>query len=186
MGKIKNNPVTNGFTGKLGDDIVFRQVDNKTIFAKRTVPTGPPTAGQSAVRDRFAEATMYAGAAMDDPQASMEYKLMATVLGVKTAFVAAVTDFLTLPQIARVYTRSYKGQVGDIFSIKPTVPYKAVRVDVTLLDSSGAVIESGSAVANQLNWRYIATKANANIAGCKLVLTAYDRLDQQSTFEKVL
>jgi hypothetical protein len=28
MGKIKNNVVTKGFSGKFGDDLVFRQVDD--------------------------------------------------------------------------------------------------------------------------------------------------------------
>jgi hypothetical protein len=33
MGKVKNNLATQGFSGKLGEDIVFRQIEGKTFFA---------------------------------------------------------------------------------------------------------------------------------------------------------
>jgi hypothetical protein len=186
MGKVKNNQVTKGFAGKFGEDILFRQMDNKTIFSKRTPVTGPASADQSAVRNNFTEAAFHASAAMDNPQASIDYKLMATVQGLKSAYVAAITDFLTLPEIGGVFAAGYSGQVGDVINIKPKVGYKITGIDVTLLDSTGAVIESGKATPRQLNWQYTATKINASAAGTRLVLVARDRLGKESTFEKVL
>jgi len=186
MGKIKNNVVTKGFSGKLGDDIVFRQVDNQTIFAKRTLVTTQPTAGQIAARARFTQASLFASTAIDNPQASQEYKLMAELQGFKTAYLAALTDYLTLPEIGSVFTDAYQGNVGDLINIKGKTAYKIKELHVSILRADGSVLESGNAVPNQLKWRYSATVANAQVKGSKLILLARDRRGKESTFEQVL
>jgi hypothetical protein len=186
MGKIKNNIVTKGFSGKLGDDLVFRQIDDQTIFTRRTEIDTEPTARQLEIRDKFSEAALFASAALENPQAGLEYKLMAEVQGLKSAYIAAVTDYLTLPEIGGVFTVFYKGVPGDTINIKPSVPYKVVDIDVSIVDAGGAVVESGKAVLNELKWRYTATQANGNVAGSKIVLTARDRHGKESTFERVL
>jgi len=186
MGKIKNNVVTKGFSGKFGDDLMFRQVNNKTIFAKRTLTASAPTAGQTEVRNKFANATQFGSVAIEDPQASVEYKLMAEMLGLKSAYLAAVTDYLTEPEIAMVYTGSYKGVPGNVFSIKPRVPYKIVSIDVTILAADSSVLESGPAVANELKWKYVATTDNAQVAGSMLMLVARDRQGREVSFEQQL
>ena len=186
MGKIKNNVVTKGFSGKLGDDLVFRQVDNQTIFAKRTLITGVPTARQTEIRNKFTDASNFASAAIENEQASVMYKLMADVQGLKSAYLAAMTDYLTEPEIGGVYSAGYKGVVGDVFNIRPRVPYKIISIDVRIVDANGIAIEAGSAVTNELKWKYIATVANANVRGSRLILTARDRQDKETTFEQVL
>jgi hypothetical protein len=186
MGKIKNNVVTKGFSGKFGDDLVFRQVDNQTIFAKRTLTPSVASPLQTEVRNRFTEATQFASAAIDNPQAFADYQLMAQMQGLKSAYIAAITDCLTLPEIGSVFTASYKGNVGDTLSIKPKIAYKITSINVSILDAAGNVIESGVAVANGLKWRYTATVANANVKGSKLVLVASDRQKKESTFQQVL
>ena len=40
MAHIKDNIVTEGMSGKLGNKIVFRNVGGKTIVAKRPIPSG--------------------------------------------------------------------------------------------------------------------------------------------------
>lgn len=186
MGKIKNNVVTKGFSGAFGDDLIFRQVDNQTIFSKRTLIKSVATASQLDVRNKFADATQFASAAMDDPQASLEYKLMAEMQGLKSAYVAAVADCLTDPEIGKIYTLSYKGVVGDTISIKPKVLYKVIDIQVTIISPANIVLESGAAVANQLKWRYTAQVTNAQVKGSKIVLVASDRQGKQTTFQQVL
>ncbi|MEO7988642.1 MAG: hypothetical protein ABI663_03820 [Chryseolinea sp.] len=186
MGKIKNNVVTKGFSGKLGDDLVFRQVDGKTIFAKRTLSSVAPSERQNEVRNKFTEASLFASAALENPETSREYNVMAKLQGVRTAYMAAVTDYLTLPEIGAVYAFAYKGAVGDLITISDRTPYKIVDLSVTILRADGAVLESGKAVANGLKWRYVSTVANPLVSGCKLVLTARDRQAKESTLEKVL
>jgi hypothetical protein len=186
MGKIKKNTVTKGFSGKYGDDIVFRQVDNQTIFAQPGQITVPPTDKQLQVRSKFIEATNFANAAIDNPQAGADYKLMATAQGLKSAYVAAVTDYLTVPEIGSVFTASYKGAVGDVINMTSKLPYKITGINVSIVKSDGTVLESGQAAANELKWRYTATVANPQVQGCKLVLKSRDRQGKEATLEKVL
>jgi hypothetical protein len=186
MGKIKDNVITRGFSGKFGNDLVFRQVDNQTIFAKRTLVASAPTEKQSAVRDKFTEATLFASAAIDNPQAGKEYKLMAELQGLKSAYVAAVTDYLTLPEIGSVFTAAYKGNIGDQFNIKPVVPYKVTEIEASIVLADGSVLEAGKALANGSKFRYTATVANAQAKGSKLVLVARDRQGKESTLALVL
>lgn len=186
MGKIKNNVVTRGFSGKFGDDLVFRQLDNQTVFSRHTPITKGPSQQQSAVRSKFTQASMFASAAIDNPQASQEYKLMAELQGLKSAYLAALTDYLTLPEIGGIFTEAYTGQVGDLFSITDKVPYKIKEIDVTIVGANGSVVESGKATPNQLKWRYAATVANPQVKGSKIVLVTRDRRGKESTLEQLL
>jgi hypothetical protein len=186
MGKIKNNVVTKGFSGKFGDDLVFRQVDNKTIFAKRTLTASKPTARQTQVRNKFIEATNYASGAIDNPQASVAYSQMAELQRLKSAYLAAMADFLSEPEISSVFTASYKGQVGDVINIIPKSAYKITEINVRILKADGSVLETGNAMANNARWKYTAKVVNPQPVGSKLVLIAHDRQGKQSTFEQVL
>jgi hypothetical protein len=186
MGKIKNNVVTKGFSGKFGEDITFRQVDGKTVFAKRTLTSVAPSERQTQVRNKFAEASQYAAAAIANPQVGQDYKIMAELQGLKSAYVAALTDFLSQPEIGGLHTRAYTGKVGDMFTMTSKILYKITEIKVTVLRADGTVLESGKAEAIELKWRYVATVANPQVAGTKLVLVARDREGKESTLERVL
>lgn len=186
MGKIKNNVVTRGFSGKFGDDLVFRQVDNQTVFAKRTLVTGVPTQRQVEIRNKFTEAANFASAAIENEEAKLMYDLMADIQGLKSAYIAAMTDYLTEPEIGGVYTAAYKGQVGDAINIRPRVPYKVVSIEVRIVAANGNNIEAGAATVNGLKWKYIATVANASVRGSQLILVARDRQGKETTFEQLL
>lgn len=186
MGKIKKNTITKGFSGKYGDDIVFRQVDHQTIFSQPGVITVPPTEKQVAVRAKFGEAANFASAAIDNPQASQDYKLMAAAQGLRSAFVAAVTDYLTQPEISSVFTNEYKGALGNVINMTSKYPYKITGISVSILKADGTVLEAGEATANELKWRYTATVANPQVQGCKLVLKSRDRQGKELTLEKAL
>jgi hypothetical protein len=186
MGKIKNNAVTKGFSGKLGDDITFRQVDGKTIFAKRTLTSTAPTEKQQQVRNRFSEASQFAAASIDNPQALLDYKAMAELQGLKSAYMAALIDYLTAPEMGIPSTAYYKGRIGDMINVAPTVPGKFTEVAVSILSADGAVLESGIAIERNLKWAYTATVVNAQWKGSRIVLVGRDRQDREATFEKVL
>jgi len=186
MAKVKNNQFVKGVSGKLGEDLVYRQVGNETIITRRAVLTGVATARQSSQRIKFAEATQFASAAVSHPQTSVDYKLMAEVQGLKSAYLAAVTDFLTEPEISIVYTAMYSGKIGDLITIKPKHLYKITALTVTILKPDGSVLESGPAVAVELMWHYTATVANATIAGSKMRLVAKDRRGREVVLEVTL
>jgi hypothetical protein len=175
MGRIKNNVLTRGFSGKFGEDLVFRQVNNKTFFARKSVSTKKPTLQQVNMRNRFAEASFFASVAMDKPTLLDDYTQIAELQGLKSAYVAAVTDHLTMPEIEKVFANFYTGKAGDMINIEPKTAFKIVDIDVTILAPDNTVLESGKAVPTFLRFRYIAAVANANVQGSKIVLVARDR-----------
>jgi hypothetical protein len=67
MGKVDENIITKGFRGKYNDDLVFRKVDNQTVFSRRSVSSKAPTEKQLAARERFNRATSYASGAIAHP-----------------------------------------------------------------------------------------------------------------------
>ena len=186
MGKIKNNVATRGFSGKLGEDIVFRQVDGKTTFAKRTLSNAAPSERQMEVRTRFTEAALMAATELENPELYDEYKQLSKSQGFKTAYMAAVSDILTRPEIGSLYTLSYKGKVGNLITMRPRIPYKIKSIDVRILAADGTLLESGPALVRESKWRYAATVANPQVAGSRLVLVARDRLEKEVTLEVVL
>jgi len=76
--------------------------------------------------------------------------------------------------------------VGELITITAKVPFKIIDMSVSILNSAGAVIESGKAVPNQAKWRYVITTANPQVKGSKLVIVATDRQGKISTYEQVL
>ncbi len=186
MGKIKNNVVTKGFSGQFGDELVFRQLDKKTIFARKGISTKAPTAGQVNTRNKFTDAAYFATAALDNPISMEDYTQMAQLQGLKSAYVAALTDYLTAPEIGKVYTALYKGKVGDMINISSKSPFKITEIDVTILAPNGTVLESGKAEQNLLRYRYVATVANPTVTGTKIVLKARDRQGIEQIVEVVL
>ena len=112
--------------------------------------------------------------------------MMAELQGLKSAYLAALTDYLTLPEIGSVFTDAYRGTVGDLINIKPKVAFKITEIEVSILRADGSVIESGKAVPSELKWRYAATVANPQVAGSKIVLLARDRRGKESTLQVVL
>jgi hypothetical protein len=186
MGKIKKNVITKGFSGKYSEDLIFRQVDDQTVFARPGEITAEPTDRQKETRDRFMEAANFANAAIDNPQAGQDYKLMAVAQGLKSAYVAAVTDYLTQPEIASVFTNSYKGEVGNVINITSAYAYKITGIDVSILKADGTPLENGVATAKELKWFYTTTVPNPQVKGCKLVLKSHDRQGKEIMMEKVL
>jgi hypothetical protein len=188
MGKVKKNKnvITKGFSGKYSEDLVFRQVDNQTVFSRVSEATGDPSERQKEVRNKFLEASNFASAAIENPQAGQAYRLMAVAQKLKSAYVAAVTDYLTEPEIAGVFTNSYKGEVGNVINITSKYPYKITGIDVTILKADGTALEQGVATAKELKWFYSTTVANPQVAGCKLVLKSHDRQGKEFSLEKVL
>jgi hypothetical protein len=108
MGNVQENLLTKGFSGKIGDEIVFRQVGNRTLFAKRPRKRSSLTPNQVTHQARFRDAVFFAKTMLLDPVLKEEYQSLARQFNLRSAYNAAVTDFLKEPQIALVYTDNYK------------------------------------------------------------------------------
>jgi hypothetical protein len=72
MAIVKNNPVLEGCSGKLGRTLVYRQMNGKTIVQSAPVRKAPYTAAQKKQQGRFGEAMAYAKGLLQD-KATWEY-----------------------------------------------------------------------------------------------------------------
>jgi hypothetical protein len=176
MGRIVNNDVTSGFSGKFGDQIIFRQIGNRTFFSRKGVKTSQSTAAQRDARDLLSSASVYASEALKNPEHTEWYSIMAKVNGFKSARTAAVKDYIAKPEIERVNLKNYRGQTGDVIHIQPKMLLKIERIEVTITRADGTQVESGSAIKNNFSWTYQASVANDEVAGSSVYIVAYDRL----------
>jgi len=75
MARVKNNIATLGLEGMLGKQLIFRQVNGKTVVSIRsTKPPGPPTEKQLANRERFRLAREWAKEQLKDPEIAAFWK----------------------------------------------------------------------------------------------------------------
>lgn len=187
MAESKNNVITHGLSGLIGDMIVFRSRFGKTIVStKPKERTGEPSEVQKAHKAKFQQAILYAKAAINDPETMQGYK-DASGNGV-TPYNVAVADFFQAPDVQEVNLSNYSGKVGDTISIKVTDNFMVKEVSVTILNADGSEVEHGNAVANAgtLEWIYTAKAANASLDGDKIVIRASDLPGNISEKEEVI
>ncbi|WP_320054697.1 hypothetical protein [uncultured Acetobacteroides sp.] len=158
MAEVKNNIVTQGVSGKLGDMIVFRQVHGRTIIAAKPKQSEKKSEKQVEHQKRFQSAVIYGKAATADPAKKAEYE---AGKGDKynSAYQVAVADFLNAPDIQEVNLKGYKGNVGDVITIRVTDDFKVAEVTVAIRNPDGTLLEKGNAVQQPggADWCYKAT-----------------------------
>jgi hypothetical protein len=187
MAESKNNIVTHGLSGKIGDLLVFRNRAGKTIVASAPKErTGEPTEAQKQHQLRFQEAILYAQGVLSDPERKAAYKSVAGE-GV-SAYNVAVADFMHAPDIHHVDVSGYTGKAGDSIMVEVTDDFRVSAVTVTILNADGSEVEHGNAMqqANTTMWLYIATAANDTLAGDKITIRAYDLPGHISLQEQAL
>lgn len=73
MAKSKNNIVIAGLSGKVGKQLVFKQVNGRTIVTKFPNYKVSKTPKQEAHHQKFAKATVYAKNALENPTLKKAY-----------------------------------------------------------------------------------------------------------------
>lgn len=102
MAIIRDNVVTEGFSGMLGKTIVFKQVRGKTIVCKRPVKPRTQSAQQKENRSRFRQASYWAKATLLDPAKKEYYQKKARKLKLPNAYTAAIADYMRTPAVMQV------------------------------------------------------------------------------------
>lgn len=188
MAKSRNNVVTHGLSGLIGDLLVFRQRANRTIVAnKPRVTTKAPTMVQLEIRERFKRATQYAKSALKDLVLKGAYQLGAK-LG-QSAHNVAFADYQKAPEFYEDADLStYTGAVGDKITVSVMDDFRVEGVHVQIKIPTGTVLEEGEAVqsANGLDWVYTTTEVNAAVPGSKIIFTAKDLPGNETVLEKVV
>lgn len=188
MAQVKDNIVTEGFSGKLANKIVFRQVGNRTIVTKRPRFSEVISEGQAAHRQRFKSAAAYAKAKMLDPTEKAAYAELGKQYELTSAFAAAVGDYLTPPDIDTINTEKYAGHVGDVILITSTNSLKITSLKVSIILPGNDVLETGDAAFSPADaaWKYVATVASAIEPGTVVRAVATDKPRHTVMKEKAL
>lgn len=188
MAKSRNNVVTHGLSGLIGDLLVFRQRANKTIVANRPkLSTKLPTAIQMEIRERFKRASMYAKSVLKDLVLKAGYQLAAKPG--QTAHNVAFVDYQKSPEFyEEVDLTSYTGTIGDEIIVSVIDDFKVKTVHVEIKTPDDVSLESGYAVQseNELDWVYITTAANSEVVCSRIIFTASDYPGNQTVMEKLL
>jgi hypothetical protein len=175
MAKSTNNVLTYGLSGKIGDLLVFRQKDGKTIVAKVPEQTKTASDKQKEQRKRFQQATIYAKNAVEAADTKGLYDEGAKKKKGITAYNVAVADFFSAPDIHTVDLSAYTGKVGDEIRVTVSDDFAVQSVHVQINNADGSLVEDGYAThgAGDL-WVYAATQPNESLDGDRIVISASD------------
>ena len=174
MAKVGNNILTHGLSGMVGDLIVFRQRDGKTIVSSKPEHHGPMSEAQLQHIQKFQEAVIYAKSVLGDPEKRDAYK-HAAKQG-QSAYNVALADFLKAPHIEEIDVSGYNGQPGSRIRVRAVDDFKVAEVSVVIQDADGKELEHGKAecTVNGLDWIYTTTVLNDHLTDDKIIVRVSD------------
>ncbi|MDR2906388.1 MAG: hypothetical protein LBU91_00140 [Bacteroidales bacterium] len=182
MAKSKNNVLTHGLSGKIGDLIVFSQRNGKTVVsAAPRKSEKEETEKQKEHRRRFQKATLYAKAARLE-----DHYLDAAEREDKSAYNVAIADFFNAPDIEKIDLAGYSGKVNDEIIITVLDDFQVKEVMVRITNSDGTVVEEGPARQTEIPYEFLFTASNVNdnLEGDKIEVFASDTPGNESSFEQ--
>lgn len=187
MSNSSKNVVVRKLKGKFADQVVFKEANGHSVMANVPEQSDrPPSAAQESTRDAFRMASNYAKNALKDPELKALYE--ATAQNGQSAYSAAMTDFLTPPEIKTLDVSGYKGMEGGVIAVRAFDPYTVKGVQVIITAADGSTLEEGEATpdSNQNYWLYTAQKNADPVAGTIVTAIAKDYPGNTGTLEATL
>ena len=171
MATVKNNIVTQGLSGKLGNQIVFRSgKGGQTIVAVKPASGREFNAEQQAHHEAFRNAIAYAKSAKDE--AVYMVKAQGTTMN---PFNAAVADWFRQPQVLEIDTRAWTGGNGEVIRIKAQDDTHVSNVRIAITNGNGTTFEQGQAVQADGLWGEYTTTTEVDVnANPAVIATAED------------
>jgi hypothetical protein len=178
MAISKNNPLTKGASGMIGNAIVFRSWNGKTYMYNRPSKPKKESALQKENRTKFSRAVAFARRMMSDAAKKAEYKEIAKSEKLPNAYTAAVTEYMRKPEIEEIDTSRF-GKAGS--EIKVTAKKKGFElqvVEVIILDENGNVVDGGNAKQGAGDeWIYSASSNHTLDKAFQIKVIARDRIN---------
>jgi len=170
MPKILFNGLVKGLSGRVGD-LIFRQMpDGSTVVSQAS--RGPKiefSQKQLDNQERFQQAALYARqAAKDHPI----YAELAARKPAKSAYNIAFSDWWTAPVIHHIQ------RLENRIVVRATDNVLVTRVQVTVLDHDGQVMERGEAVRSGGDW----WEFTSNTEGKTVIAEAWDLPENVTKF----
>lgn len=171
--KINNNPLLQGWSGKIGN-IIFYQRNGKTVARKvSTARRKKPSPKQEEQKYKFKKAAAYAHQVTRELQWKQAYETAASP-GL-SAYNMAMADYFHPPTIRSVNTSKYTGKKGSTITAVALDDFKVVRVVVRVTNELGRLVEQGDAVKQRGNtWKYTSLVSNRRVKGFGITVIAYD------------
>lgn len=130
-----------GFSGAM-DEMVFKDYKKKGKTIVHMKKHHEPTEAQLLVRERLSEAALSAKVTLEDPAKREFYQMIAKERDIP-AFLAAISDHLSMPVIKSLNLSDYHGQVGESIQIRAEQYIGLASVNVELLGMDGTLLENG-------------------------------------------
>jgi threonine dehydratase len=187
MSKVGNNIVTQGLSGMLGNQLVFRIRGSHTYVSKAPVKKERELSEAQILHQRkWQEAILYGKGAMASPEMKEAYKASADET--HSAYNVAVADFMNAPHIDEINISQYTGQPGSFITVRAVDDFSVAEVTVTIYNPDGTLVEQGNAVAEAGGalWKYTATAANTDLSGDKIVIKVSDIPGNLTQDEKLI
>jgi len=113
MAYTENNPCMQNVSGKLGDTIVIKQYNGKTVYCKKSRPGGKESPAQKQNRDQFREASAWAKQSLLNPVYAESFSLEAKRLMLRGAYTAALRF-----KLREIKAASKLGQWSPVLTLK--------------------------------------------------------------------
>ena len=164
MPRVTFEGLVRGIRGKVGD-LIYRLMPDGTTVVSRV--SGKKrrrfSQKQKAHQSRFSESAAYAQEAAEDEPI---YAELAAATVMRTAYNFALSDWWHAPVIHRI--QRHEGRI----LVEATDNVMVARVQVTVLDGEGNVLEKGDAAKGTGDWWEFPYRSEAE--GKKIVAQAWD------------
>ena len=173
----------------LGESVAVRNVSGRVVVTNRPKrKMGKPSDKQSAVQDKFLAASQYANQEIELEESKALYATGITPRK-RSAYMVALTDYLSAPKVSSIETLDYHGAIGDPIVVHAIDDFRVTKVTIVITNAAGAIIEQGEVVPDRqrvILWDYKATATNPAVTGTKIRVVAYDRPGNKGMAEVVL
>lgn len=181
MAEVKDNIITQGMSGNVGKQIVFKRYGNRTIVSKMPDMSNVKKSKKQKDQNlKFREAAGYARSQMANPVSKAEYQ--AKVKGMQRAYNLAIADFYNAPEIRQVETRKFFSD--KVISLVVLDDFKVTKVNLIITDHDGVVLDQGEAQElGEWIWKYTTDKDYSDYSSVKILVSAWDKPGNKTIFE---
>lgn len=186
---IVKDPLFQGFSGKFGDQFVFRQIGGKThrckLPAKKKCKK-PRTLLEALRQRKFRDSCYYAKEAIHDTALRPIYESMAGEG--RSAYNMAMADAQKPPTLSDLKAKGYRGIPGNTIDVRAEDNICVAKVSFTIYSADGAEIETGEAIPYRYawRWRYTVRSVNSKIKGSIIRVVAEDLPGNQVVLEHTI
>ena len=169
MSVSRTNILTQGYHGKLGNQLVLRYFGGRSVMSNvadysNRVWSQP----QISNRYKFREAVRWAKYRLKDEKILRHYRKRAK--GGQNAYNAAIADYMKNLRVKEVDSTGYTCHQGDTIRVMLKKKFGATSVRVNIIGNGGIILETGLATCtdNGFTWAY---KAKVTETGSRPHLT---------------